>query len=168
MKTFSPIIIAMIFGSVNLFSQPNFHNTLSYSDSLGSPPANLSVISWIHGQWRGEAFSGITEEIWSTPLGGSMMGAFKLVVDNKVEFYEIESIVEENNSLILRLKHFHSDLKGWEEKDKTIDFKLVKVTDGKVYFDGYTFERISANEMNVYVVIDMNGTREEVKFNYRK
>ncbi len=59
-------------------------------------------------------------------------------------------------------------MKGWEEKDKTIDFKLVKVTSTKIYFDEFTIERISKSQMNIYVVIENNGKREEVKFSYTK
>ncbi len=53
-----------------------------------SPQATLQDIAWISGYWKGEAFGGITEEMWSNPLGNSMMFAFKLVVDDKVKFYE--------------------------------------------------------------------------------
>jgi hypothetical protein len=41
-----------------------------------------------------------------------MMGPFKLVVENEVQFYEIETISEENGTFVFRLKHFHRDLKG--------------------------------------------------------
>ena len=167
-KNFLISLVAITMYVGQLVGQEKFPNTLIYSDSMSSPSADLSVISWIEGAWRGEAFGGVTEEIWSAPLGGSMMCTFKLVVEDKVQFYEIETITEEDNSLILRLKHFHSDLKGWEKKDITVDFKLVKVTDRKVFFDGYTFEKISEDEMNVYVVIDMDGKRKEEKFNYHK
>ena len=37
--------------------------------------------------------------------------------------------------------------------------KLVKVTDNEVYFDGFTFERVSSKEMNVYVVIEDKGAQ---------
>ena len=96
-----------------------------------------------------------------------MMCVFKLISDNKVNFYEIVTISEVNNTLILKLKHFHANLKGWEEKDETVDFRLVKVTENKVYFDGFTFERISDNEINMYVVIEDGGKQSEVKFNYK-
>ncbi|MCK5704438.1 MAG: hypothetical protein KAI29_24970, partial [Cyclobacteriaceae bacterium] len=123
----------------------------------------------ISGYWRGEAFNGEVEEIWSSPLGNSMVASFKLVVDDKVKFYEIETITEKNGSLILQLKHFHSDLRGWEEKDETVDFSLVKITKSRVYFDGMTFEKVSDKEMNVYVRIKQkdNGYAE-MKFNYHK
>ena len=161
-------LLGMILFSNHLFGQDKFPNTLSYIDSIGSPKADLNAVSWVQGHWRGEAFGGITEEVWTPPVGGSMMGAFKLVVEDQVQLYEIETITEENNSLIFRLKHFHSNLKGWEEKDKTIDFKLVKVTEDKVYFDGCTFEKISENEMNIYVILEIEGEETETKFNYHK
>ncbi|MEP4535528.1 MAG: DUF6265 family protein [Cyclobacteriaceae bacterium] len=104
----------------------------------------------------------------SATSGGSMMGAFKLVVDDEVVFYELETICEQEGTLILRLKHFNSDLTGWEEKDRTVDFKLVKVTNDKVYFEGFTIERISPDEINMYVVIDEGDGQEEVKFNYKR
>lgn len=142
---------------------------MSYDSIAGSPKAKLEVIEWAAGHWRGEAFGGIVEEIWSPPLGGSMMGSFKLVNHGKVSFYELETIVEEDETLVLRLKHFDAQLNGWEEKNETIDFKLVKVTPNKVYFDGFTFERLSSDEINLYVVIHNNSGKEsEVKFTYKR
>ncbi|WP_232459776.1 DUF6265 family protein [Winogradskyella sp. PC-19] len=128
----------------------------------------LENIAWISGTWHGEAFGGITEEIWSEPSGGSMMATFKLINDGKVTFYEIEIIREIENSLILQLKHFGADLKGWETKDETVDFPLIEITENKVVFEGMSFERVSNTEMNVYVDIKENGQTEIVKFNYKK
>lgn len=145
-----------------------FQNLLFLEDKQQSPTADLSVVKWLSGHWRGQAFGGLIEEVWSPAVGGSMMGAFKLVVENKVQFYEIETISEENGTLVFRLKHFHRDLKGWEEKDKTIDFKLVKVTKNRVYFNGMTLERISDKEINIYVAIEDNGSTTEEKFTYTR
>jgi len=54
----------------------------------------------LQGHWKGEAFGGITEEIWSPPLGDSMMFVFKLVDEGKVVFYEIGGIREVMTSLL--------------------------------------------------------------------
>lgn len=141
-------------------------NTLKFNELNGSPKAKLKQVSWISGNWMGEAFDGIIEN-WSAPLGDSMMGAFKLVVNNKVEFYELCTISEEDDSLIFRLKHFSNNLKGWEEKDEMITAKLVKIENQKVYFNDFTFERID-NELNIYVVFkEENGVEQEMKFNYK-
>ena len=168
MKLNRLFIIYFFLWSLPLFGQEQFPNTLFYNEAIGSPTASLTDISWIEGHWRGEAFGGIAEEIWGPPLGNSMMCVFKLVVDGDIIFYEIETISEENNSLILRLKHFNKHLKGWEEKNETIDFKLVKVDADKVYFDGFTFEKISKDEINMYVVIEDMGKKAETKFNYHR
>ncbi|RIA10151.1 hypothetical protein OE09_2004 [Flavobacteriaceae bacterium MAR_2010_72] len=129
----------------------------------------LENISWIAGYWKGEAFGGQVEENWSEASGGSMMATFKLINNGKVSFYEIEIIREVENTLILQLKHFDNDLKGWEEKDQTIDFPLKEITPNKVVFEGMTFEKISTNEMNVYVDLHQkDGTSKTLKINYKK
>lgn len=129
----------------------------------------LENIKWIAGNWKGEAFGGLTEENWSEPSGGSMMATFKLIDKGQVVFYEIEIIREIENSLILQLKHFENDLKGWETKDETVDFPLKEITSNKVIFEGMTFEKISDNEMTIYVDIHQdNGEVETVQFNYKK
>ncbi|MBN1985275.1 MAG: hypothetical protein JW761_03170 [Prolixibacteraceae bacterium] len=161
-------ILILLFLVTGITAQNHFNHTVSYNASDGSPKATLADVAWIAGHWKAEAFGGIAEEIWSPPLGGSMMCVFRLVTDRQVNFYEICTMVEENETLILRLKHFHPDLKGWEEQDKTVDFKLVKVTPGKVFFDGFTFERINENEINIYVVIDNQDQKTETKFNYHR
>lgn len=143
-------------------------NTLKFVEGTTSPNATLQDVSWISGHWHGEAFGGITEEIWSPPLGDSMMFSFKLVSDNKVVFYELGGIRQVDDTLIFQLKHFGNDFKGWEERDETIDAKLVKIESNRAYFDQFTFEKISDSEINIYVVIEEEGKTEEVKFNYKK
>ena len=144
-------------------------NTLSFTEGGKSPEATLDDVSWIAGHWKGEAFGGIAEEIWSPPIGDSMMFVFKLVSEGKVQFYEVGHIQQTGETLLLQLKHFHASLKGWEEKDETVDFKLVQIDGNRVYFDGFTIEKISGNEINMYVLVgDEDGSSEEVKFNYKK
>ncbi len=161
------IVIPIAFNFV--LAQDKTEYILTYNPLVGSPKATLEDVAWISGYWRGEAFNGEVEEIWSSPSGNSMVASFKLVVDDMVKFYEIETITEKSGTLILQLKHFHSDLRGWEEKDETVDFPLVKVTEKRVYFDGMTFEKVSDNEMIVYVRIKQaDNVSEEMRFNYHK
>ncbi|MDY0118933.1 MAG: DUF6265 family protein [Bacilli bacterium] len=141
-------------------------NTLHYNDEKGSEKASLKDIEWLEGNWKGEAFGGIYEENWSKPFGGSMLFSFKLVVDGKVIFYEMGHIMEKENSLIFQIKHFDSDLKGWEEKDKSEDFRFIKKEGNRMYFDKFTFEYISKNEVNLYAYFE--DSKEEVIFNFKK
>lgn len=129
----------------------------------------LENISWISGNWKGEAMGGIVEENWSEPSGGSMMATFKFIENEKTVFYEIEIIREVNNTLILQLKHFNNDLKGWETKDETVDFPVKKITTNKIVFEGMTFEKVSDKEM--FISVDMHnddGSTEILKFKYKK
>ena len=169
MKTNRLLIIPLLICvSLQCFAKDEFKNILQFDKAAGSPKADLSAVAWIAGHWRGDALGGVVEEIWTPPLGGSMMAAFKLAVNDKVKFYELETIMEEGDTLILKLKHFSSELHGWEKKEETVDFKLVKVTDDKVYFDGMTFENVSNEDMNVYVLIGNEREEKETKFDYRK
>lgn len=144
-------------------------NTMSLKEGEFSPKASLEQIAWMEGHWKGEAFGGITEEIWSPPLGGSMMFSFKLVVDGDVNFYELGHIRQLNETLIFELKHFGGNLKGWEEKDEVQSFKLIKIAGNRVYFEGFTFEKVNENEINIYGLMhNEDGSEEEVAFNYKK
>ena len=68
-----------------------------------------------------------------------MMGMYRMIKDGKPVFYELLLITEENGSLAIKLKHFHADLRGWEERDASVRFPLVAKRDGRIYFDGMTF-----------------------------
>ncbi|WP_299073863.1 DUF6265 family protein [uncultured Paraglaciecola sp.] len=162
-----------------LFSTFYFCGVLAQSASLGSetrqletgqnsPPASIEDVSWIAGYWRGEIWGGQFEEMWSEPLAGSMMGSFKFVENKQIKFYELMTIAEHQDSLIIRLKHFAQDLKGWEEKDQSVDFKLVRLADKTAYFEGYTFKLIGPNEMHVFVMIGEEGKKQETKFVFKR
>lgn len=151
------LIVSLLFG----------HTAFAQQEDVLEP--KLENISWIAGNWTGNAFGGTIEENWSEPSGDSMMATFKLINNGKVSFYEIEIIRQLENSLILQLKHFGNDLKGWETQDETIDFPLKKITSNRVIFDGMTFERISNNEMNVYVDMKQkDGSIKVMTFHYKK
>ncbi|MGB5553907.1 MAG: DUF6265 family protein [Flavobacteriaceae bacterium] len=144
-------------------------NTMSLQPGATSPKADLTQVAWMEGHWKGEAFGGITEEIWGPPLGGSMMFVFKLVNEGAVSFYEIGHFREVDSSLVFELKHFDGELKGWEEKEEVQIFKLVKIEGNRAYFDGFTFENVSENEINIYGLMEHDdGTSEEVIFNYQR
>lgn len=95
------------------------------------------------------------------------MATFKLINEGKVSFYEIEIIREIENSLILQLKHFDSQLNGWETKDETVDFPLKEITPTRVVFEGMIFEKVGDDRMNIFVDIkNDDGEVEIVKFEY--
>jgi hypothetical protein len=144
-------------------------NTMSRAENASPPVANLNDVSWIAGNWRGEALGGVFEETWNAPLGDSMMGIFRLAKNGKVEFYELLTIVPLDHSLLLRLKHFSGEMVGWEEKEQTVDFPLVKLTEKEAYFDGLTFRLAGPDELHIFAVAESeNGSQTELRFEARR
>ena len=121
----------------------------------------LSDAAWIAGHWTGKAMGGTFEETWNPPLGNSMMGMFKFVKDDQVNFYELLTIVEENDSLVLRLKHFNPKLVSWEEKDESEEFPLLSLSANEARFDGLVFRKIDDSHMTITVLQD-DGEKQGV------
>ena len=53
-------------------------------------------------------------------------------------FTEHMYLVEEEGTLVLRLKHFNEDLTGWEEKHDILTFRLVATKACAAYFQALT------------------------------
>tara|TARA_B110000503_G_C7118819_1_gene401518 strand:+ start:79 stop:555 length:477 start_codon:yes stop_codon:yes gene_type:complete len=155
------LILCLTFSAIS-FAQ----NTLHYNNDKGSEKTTLQNIKWLEGNWKGEAFNGIYKENWSKPFGESMVFNFKLVVKEKIVFYELGHIIEKDGTLLYQIKHFYANLKGWEEKDQSEDFRFIKKEANRMYFDNFTFEYVSENEVNLYAYFE--DSKEEMVFNFNK
>jgi hypothetical protein len=139
------------------------------SEKSTSPAARIEDMSWLAGHWIGEHAGRVSEEIWSPPKSGAMMGMYRLLEKDKTVFYELMTFVQENDSLVLRIKHFHSNLKGWEEKDKTNDFRLIAKKDDAFYFEGMTFKPQGKGSLLIFVATrSKEGTVSEEKYTYKR
>ena len=160
-------------GTIGLQIHGQMTGTIAYKDIVIRDLSNKGTISiddmaWIAGNWNGEMMGGQFEETWNAPLGGEMMGMFKLASDGKVSFYEIMTIVPEENSYVLRLKHFSPGLVGWEEKDKSVEFPLLTTSSDEIRFDGLTFQK-SDDGMNIEVLVDEDGEQaKRIKFQCKR
>jgi hypothetical protein len=144
-------------------------NTLTLGAGQKSEPASIEDMAWYAGQWCGNGLGGLNEEIWSIPRAGVMMGMYRLIKDGKPVFYELLTMLEEKGSLVIRLKHFHPDLKGWEEREESEEFAFVARRDGRMYFDGMTIERSGADAVTVYLAIEhKDGKVTEESFRYTR
>ena len=161
-------LLAFFLLSTHLEGQVNQVDTRKLEPGSTSPAATIEDVAWIEGHWIGEAFGGIAEEIWSAPAGGTMMSSFRLIDGDDVSFYEFIIIREVDTTITMQLKHFDNELRGWEEKDKSVTFPLVEISEDAVYFEGLTFKRISPDEMTVYVLINEEDSINEVTFAYKR
>ena len=128
-------------------------STLVMADEPPEKQITIDDLSWMAGRWVGEAFDGICEEVWNPPLGPSMTGSFKLVINDKTGFYELMTLTIDNGQPSLRLKHFNADLTGWEEKDKVVSFPFSKLDNHHLMFDGLTYQLTDPDSLIITVSV---------------
>ncbi|HEY8551691.1 MAG TPA: DUF6265 family protein [Vicinamibacterales bacterium] len=145
-------------------------NTVTLAPGQPRPPATLADMKWLTGHWRGPALGGMSEEIWTAPEAGSMMGMYRLMKDGAVVFYELLTVVEEEGSLAIRLKHFNRDLTGWEEQNEVRSFKLVSRTPTRTAFEGMTFVHERPDTLTIFLAITNRKTGQvrEERFEYTR
>lgn len=163
------ILILLVLTGTAVAQSRQLEHTFKLDVPENRPPATLADVSWLVGSWTGEAFGNTFEEVWNPPSAGSMIGFFKLMQDDQVGFYELLLLVEEEDSLSLKVKHFNPDFTAWEEKADYVDFRFVKAEDNAIHFSGISFYRISDDEMHAYLVMrSKDGTVREEKLAYRR
>ena len=133
----------------------------------------LADLAFIAGQWRGELRGGKTEENWSAPLGDAMMGVFRYVKGGRAVFYEMLLIEMSSAGPVLRLKHFHPGLKGWEEKDEVFSYPLIELRKERAVFERadknsrLIFQRTSDATLSIWLEQTKDGKTSSEEFKYR-
>ena len=143
-------------------------NTLSLDSPNNAPKAQIQDLNWMVGRWEGEGFGGIVEETWNPAIGGTMVGSFRLVKDNAPNFYELLVIVPKGESLVYKVKHFHPDLSGWEDKDESVSFPLVRLAQDTAFFDGLTIIRNGDQLKHYLSFTDKDGKIQEANLKYSR
>jgi Domain of unknown function (DUF6265) len=161
----SIIILAALF----LPSQLAAQDVRSLGEAT-SPPAALDQIAWLAGSWEGTGLGGESHESWLPPVHGQMAGIFHQSNDTGLQFYEILQVVERDGSLVLRLKHFGSDLRGWEDNSagSALEFPLVAIEDNAVYFSGLTYERAGDDRLNIHLRLHSDGEARIETFEFTR
>jgi hypothetical protein len=106
------------------------------AQEVGPPAAakaTLADLSWLVGSWHGEGLGGEIEEHWTEASGGTMLGAFRLVVEDELRVIEYMMITHEEDRIAYRFKHFRDDYTTWEE-DLPLEFTLISVSDREAVF----------------------------------
>lgn len=95
-------------------------------------PVSVADLAWLHGAWLGRRGGDLVEEHWSDVAGGAMMGMFRWLQAGQVRFYELLTLEQDAELVVMRIKHFHPGLRGWEEKDDAVAFTVVRLDQGEV------------------------------------
>ncbi len=159
---FMIILIACLTHSVRAQEKNTEHTFKLGKQAPGK--ATLDQISWLAGSWEGTGLGGECDEHWTSAKNGSMVGAFRLHMDKKLAFSEYMTIQSMDGTLIARVKHFNPDFTGWEAKDKSVDFKLIKIEGKTAYFEGLTYTIGEDGKLNVYVAMKSKDGLKEGHF----
>ena len=168
-------ILAILFAGTSSAAHAAAH------DSDETPPpsavkASIADVAWIAGQWAKENDKDRLEESWSVPRGDSMIGMFRWIKDGRVWIYELLTIREERETLVLRFRHFGNDMSSWEPKDEPLTYRLASFTDNEVVFENpssdshrrYSFYRPDLNTLVVRVGALREGKISSSEFVYRR
>ncbi|WP_209349156.1 DUF6265 family protein [Pontixanthobacter sp. CEM42] len=134
-----------------------------------SPPATLADVDWLIGQWSGTGIGGNpAHESWLPPVGTTMVGTFiQEDGESGIQFSEHMYLMEENGSLVMRLKHFNADLTAWEDKEGMVTFRLIEIEPCAAYFRGLTLRCTMEEESagGLVAAVKMQSG-EELLFNF--
>jgi hypothetical protein len=169
MKSLYLLLAIVLTSTVGLAQTKLTENTLSLAESQQPGAASLKDVEWLAGAWTGTGLGGLSEEMYSKPAGGTMLGSYRMIKDGRPVFYEFVTIAEDKGSLAFRIKHFNPDMSGWEEKDKFVTFWFIKKDSKRIYFEGMTLEPRGKNGLVVYLAIKYkDGIVKEELFTYKR
>lgn len=147
----------------------NTEHTLKLDEGTKPVSADLREFEWLVGRWVGEGLGGQCEEIFLPVWNDTLFGSFRYASEGKLVFSEFFSLVRTEAGVILKLKHFHPDMVGWEEKDKMVNFPLIKVEKNAAYFGGLTYKLNDDGELKVWVAMKgKDGKVGEADFTFRR
>ncbi len=156
-------VVKLLIGALALVFTTAAHagekiEVMTLEEGASSPAATIEDIAWLAGRWEETGLGGLAEEVIAPAVGGQMMGMFRHAgSDGELVFYEFYLFAEVDDTLIMRLKHFSPELKGWEEKDDYEEFPLVAVEENAVYFDGLTYKLTGEGELRAAVNVEGQG-----------
>lgn len=98
-----------------------------------------------------------------------MVGTFRMVKDDSLTFSEFFYLIQTEQGTVLRVKHFNPDFTGWEEKDKSVDFPLIKVEGKTAWFHGLTYATQPDGSLRVFVAMkSKDDSFREAQFHFQR
>jgi len=133
-------------------------------------PARTRVadIAWIAGHWFEDTNGRYSEEAWTGPAGGSMLGMWRTVEGGRPQTVELLTLSDDPDGLVLRLRHFDPQLVPQETAPLAL--RLAGVEGARATFEGQgatgpvrvVYHRTSATTLGV--TLEAGTTKEEFNF----
>lgn len=133
--------------------------------SEAAPAAlQLEDLGWLAGTWKSPAAENgpRSEETWSEPAAGAMMGAFRAYSDQRVIIYEFLLLEQTPNGIVMQLRHFRPGLASVE--DEPIRLALQDSTPSQLVFVNQSSDTprriVYAREGSERLAVTIESTRD--------
>jgi len=143
-------------------------------DAVPSVAATLADVSFMAGHWVGGDGGDVSEEVWTTPQGDSMMGMWRYVSKGHAGIFEFLTLTAEGPNVVLRIRHFDPKLVGREDKERAVELPLVSKGPGEAVFEGIEYGgngtvRLTyrGGDGSLTGVLEKGGKKEEFRFRGR-
>lgn len=111
------------------------------------PAVTLAELSWLQGTWRGEGPGGGLAEIhYMAPEAGVLPSIFRLWSGEELIVMELLSLVEDEEGLVMYIRHFSEDLTPFE-RDHPLTIRVVEGSPDRLYFENVRDENPRVSEM---------------------
>lgn len=132
----------------------------------------LADVTWIAGRWVDDTGGHYSEEVWLAPGGGQMVGMWRLVEWGRVQIFELMTLSEDAEGVVLRVRHFDASLVPREEKDAPVVLRLASLQGARAVFEGrgrsgpsrLTYHRAAARTL----AVTREGDGPKQEFRYEK
>lgn len=130
---------------------------------------DISRLAWLEGCWEGEGLGGDVGECWlRAPGSDRLTGLFFLSVNGEQRFSEIMVIDMFDDGPALRLKHFHADMTGWEEREDYVSFPLYETGDNYARFRGLDYRLTPDGTFEIDIVLRSRGEAHTYRLTLRR
>lgn len=138
------------------------------AQSTPAEAVSIERASWLAGRWVGEGMGGELEEVWSPPVGGQMIGHFRMVRDGAPAFYEFMVLDVAEGGLRMKLKHFNPDYSTWEDRETWVTFTPVSSSEHEIVTSALTIRRTSRDTMTMLIRLRTGENIQEHRLSFRR
>lgn len=100
--------------------------------AFAGPPASVSDLAWMTGNWAGALGPNQLEENWIGVEGGSLAAMVRMTGNGDTSMFEMITIEEVEGSLVLHIQQFNP---GFQPRTPTAQkMELTAIDDNSVHF----------------------------------
>lgn len=137
----------------------------------------IADFAWLQGTWRGEGPGGATAEVhYLAPQAGVIPSVFWLYGDERVMVLETVTLVEEDDGIMLYVRHFTPSLVPWEA-ERALAQRLVAREGDRFTFENLydedprctVLERLGSDRFRAWsLLLRAGGMPDEIRVEYRR